>query len=250
MKVKIVALHGSPGSPADWEALKSHLPEVEFLTPSIYDSQWIEDLRDSEPQSVLALAHSFGASLLLAHADQYVDRLKSVILCAPFLAPGQKISPALQVLLRTPGLGDFLVKKSHQKKKKGFFQDLIFPHSLDAQEEAQNQELWQSLANVQARLDDSRIWKKMISLKMEKILPARGPSSMSLQGLAILGGKDKISDLDFHRRFLENFPGIHSLEWPEAGHGLIWSHSAALAKLIKPILNFDPILPNLRGTHE
>jgi pimeloyl-ACP methyl ester carboxylesterase len=231
---KVIALHGNPGSPSDWLPLQRQLPGVTFLTPSLYDDHWIQEVRNNPPKSVVLVAHSYGAYLCLANLPKYQEQVRFVLLCAPFLAGGRELTGFVKFLLQLPFLGDRLKKISHQKIKNQLFQDIISPLNIAPNSPlispaSDNQE--HVLATVKANIDNFETWKQVLDLKIKNSKTVLTPHQ--IRGISILGEQDLISEITAQRQALAQFPQIQIQVWPKAGHGLIWSDTSLLAEIIK-----------------
>lgn len=228
---RIIALHGNPGSPDDWKLIQSELPGIAFSCPSIYDSNWIEHIRDNPPGSVILMGHSFGCALLLKHWTEYRQQIHSVVLCSPFLAGGRSVSPLTRILLQLPWLGPLLMRLSHRKISEHLFHQIVSPILLSAG----SPQVTEALASVKKNIDDLKLWQKMILLKISSLEVPFDPLAKAdqISGIAILGEKDLISEFQTHRDILLKFPRIRIHSWPKEGHGLIWSAAPQIANLLQ-----------------
>lgn len=235
--MKVIALHGNPGSPNDWQLLKRQLPSnLIFQAPSIYNDQWIQEIQKCPDKSVVLMGHSYGAYLCLANLPQYHNKINFVLLCAPFLAGGRELSVFVRFLLGLPVLGNRLKKLSHSKLKDQLFADIISPLSYFSPNSfisplSAPENLVKTLQTAKANIDHFETWKQMLALKIRNSKTCLRPHDVP--GIAVLGEKDLISDVKTQSQVLEKFPQIQIQVWPEVGHGLIWSECSRLAEILQ-----------------
>ncbi|MGZ3770200.1 MAG: alpha/beta fold hydrolase [Bdellovibrio sp.] len=219
----IIALHGNPGHPDDWNLLLKELPKEGYnlIAVNADNDDWLDYLTNDTDKKIL-LGHSWGCYRALKSIPKYEKFIQQVILVAPYIKPERKLSAIAKSLLTFPVIGDFLIKSNHAKSKDGFFADLIYPISSQQ---------YPYIKNVEKRLEDWNLWKKTA---LNKIIMQDQPWSKddlcNVPITAIFGCEDKISQEDFQKEILKQYPFFKSISLKNAGHGLLWSHTGEIVK--------------------
>lgn len=222
----IIALHGNPGHPDDWNLLAKNLDSAAYklIAVSADSDEWIGLLTKDAEKKIL-LGHSWGCYRILKNLPRYQNYVEQVVLVAPYIKPERALSPVAEVLLKIPVLGDKLIQGNHAKSKDSFFADLI--HPLRGHE-------FSYLQTVKERLQDWKLWQKTAfnKMKMQKS-PWSVKDVCNVPITAVFGADDKISQESFQTEILKNYPQFHSVRVNGAGHGLLWSHFAEIIKALE-----------------
>lgn len=213
----IIALHGNPGHPQDWELLANSLDAANYSLKAVEadSEEWLRLLTSDASKKIL-IGHSWGAYRILKSLPKYQNYVEKVILITPYIKPERSLSRLAETLLKLPVLGDQLIQGSHRKSKDSFFADLIFPlKKADLP----------YLNIVHERLQDWRLWQKTAfnKIKMQEN-PWRKEDICPTPIVALFGADDKISQEVFQKEVLEHYPQLNSVTVKNAGHGLLWSH--------------------------
>ncbi len=219
---RIIALHGNPGHPDDWDILLNNLPEgFELSAIDANDDNWTKAVASSSEKKIL-IGHSWGCYRILKALPEIAEHIEKIILVAPYVRSERPLSVLAKILLVLPFIGDKLIQGSHKKTLPGFLEDVFYPlDTLDY------------LLKVRSRLSDWKNWKVTIlnKIKMENH-PLHGSDVVATPIVAIFGGADKISNKDFQSNFLKLFPNYQEFTVPEAGHGVLWTSPQILVQKI------------------
>ena len=222
----IIALHGNPGHPEDWQILEKTLPTNSYRLYSVEADQdtWLKILTENSSKKIL-VGHSWGAYRILKQLAQYKDYVEHVILITPYIKPEREISGLAQTLLKTPLLGRTLLKGNHKKNKEAFFKDLIYP--LDPA-------VLPYLEKVKMRLDDWRVWERTALNKMKmQAFPWDAKDICNVPITVLYGKEDQISQAHLQNEILVQYPQHSIHHYDDAGHGLLWSHAGEVIKALQ-----------------
>lgn len=153
----ILAVHGSPGFPDDFEP---------FLSDPVFKNSKVVKLRaeeavvqraliENKANSVLLIGYSWGAYLVLKTLHKHPElRPQQTLLVAPFLEASQPLTGLTLALAKTPVLSDLIVYLSKTKWKNDFLARMFADPSQD------------SLKNYIERLHSTATWKAMLTRKI------------------------------------------------------------------------------------
>lgn len=219
---KIIALHGNPGHPQDWDLLARHLSEI--TTVDAYADDWIDLVKKGSDKKIL-VGHSWGAYRILKTLPQISQYVEKVILLAPYVKVERPLPGFAATLLRTPWIGKKLIQSSHQKSKDSFINELIHPFKIEGL--AYYQELHQ-------KIQDLQIWERTAFNKVKmQDNPWTVADICDTPIYVYYGGQDKISNESLQNEVLKQYPKAHFKTYRDMGHGLIWSHAAEIAREIQ-----------------
>lgn len=221
----IIALHGNPGHQNDWNVLKSQIPASEFQLIAIdpNSTTWTDSVTKDSTKKIL-IGHSWGCYKILKALPQIEKFVERVILITPYVAPERPVSGLAQILLKIPGLGDALLKSSHNKSKDSFFTDLISP--LKPQEIPYLKEVEQNLQSLQ-------LWKQTAFNKIAMQNAPITDHSSALPITVFLGKDDRISNNSLQESVLKKYKNVQFFTIPHSGHGLLWSHGSDILNALK-----------------
>lgn len=216
--MKVFAVHGNPGSPNDWDVLRSSLEQRghTLVAADAQDDRWLQSVR-GETQPVALIGHSWGCYRILKSLPQIKDHVARVILVNPTLQVETPLSGLAATLISLPLLGDLLIKSSHRKAFPEFIEKMIHPRHL------------RDLAPARESLDrlrtDWKRWGTAARLKLEQQTnPLGSGDSSPINGWALFGSKDLVVSSEFQEAVLKYFPGIRTEHVPDEGHALLWTH--------------------------
>jgi len=212
----IIALHGNPGSPADWNILRDKVgSQYHFIAVDSYSDDWQAEITKGSDKKII-IAHSWGSYRILKSLKHLKTHIEKVILVAPYVKSERGLSGLATVLLKVPGLSDALIKSSHKKSKDDFVSDLIFPSTL-------NDHVY--FKTLQNHFEDWKVWQKTVVYKMKmEANPWQYEDLTDEVPLTVLyGEKDKISTAEVQNTILSRYPQAKIKNVPATGHGLLWS---------------------------
>lgn len=217
----VIALHGNPGHPQDWEILAEYFSD--FMTVDAYTDDWIDIVKKGIDKKIL-IGHSWGAYRILKALPQIAQHVEKIVLLAPYVNVEHPLPSIAAALLRAPWLGKKLIKSNHQKIKDSFINDLIHPFTIEGLP------YYQELQN---KLQDWQLWERAA---LNKIRMQENPwTDADISDVPIYvftGEQDKISNESLQNEVLKKYPNIHFKMFKDTGHGLLWSHASEIAKEI------------------
>ncbi len=214
----IIALHGNPGSPADWNILQAHLSSSQhkLIAADAFSESWKNEVRKGSHKKIL-IGHSWGAYRILKNLKELAGHVEKVILVAPYIKPERELSGLASALLRTPGIGNILIKSNHKKTKDIFFNELIYPSKISD---------CTYFKTLKEQLDDWKIWKRTVANKLAMQENPWAPADITDQiPITVLYGElDKITSANIQNIILTKYSQVQAKTIPSTGHGLLWSH--------------------------
>ncbi|MGZ3774589.1 MAG: alpha/beta fold hydrolase, partial [Bdellovibrio sp.] len=222
----IIALHGNPGAPDDFDVIKEQLETADYklIAVDANTDDWLKVLSKETSKKIL-LGHSWGCYRILKNLNKYQEFIERVILINPYIKTERELSGFAQTLLKFPVLGDKLLKVNHAKSKDTFFADLIYP--------LQSGQI-PYLETVKDRLQNWLLWKQTAfnKIKMQQ-LPWTPQDLCKIPITVIYGNKDKITQETIQNEIIKQYPFHKIMRLENAGHGLIWSHAGDIVKTLK-----------------
>ncbi len=219
---KIIALHGNPGHPQDWEILAQHLDN--FLMVDAYADDWVDLVTQGSDKKIL-IGHSWGAYRILKALPKIAKHVEKVILLAPYVKPEREMPSFAATLLRAPWIGKKLIQSNHQKIKDSFVNELIHPFAIEGLPYYQE---------IQNKIQDWQVWEKaaLTKIKMQES-PLTAADVCEVPLYVFTGEQDKISTEAIQNEILKQYPHVHFKMYSGTGHGLLWSHAAEIAQEIR-----------------
>lgn len=225
MKKTVIALHGNPGTPGDWDSVRAHLgADHELIAVDPWSDAWLDRVRQGGDKKIL-LAFSWGCYRVLKNLKSVRDHVERVVLVAPTLDVEKKLSPVARAVLSIPAVGDGLLKSSHAKAMLSFVEHMVAPRSLAQLPSAQD---------AQKRLKaDWQLWKKAAFAKIDhQNRPLTAADAVPVQGVVLFGDADHTTTLAHQRKFWEMFPSLTLQTVPKEGHGLPWTQPELIAQAV------------------
>lgn len=241
MNKLIVALHGNPGTIADFEAIFQRLELDNKVDTVIHhrpsagaDLHWL--VRDIErtvgrhPTSeITLLAYSWGCYLACRWLSVSKFKINKLIFISPTIIAENPISPLAVAITRLPLVGGLILKRIAQKKSPEFIAKCFYPLKP-------SEKVCAIQYNV---LNNAGIWKGAIHYKRQQqnsgIAGLRIPED--IETIIIRGELDGSVDWSVQEKALRMlFP-----DWSKvvthvvknAGHALPWTESDKLARIIQ-----------------
>jgi olefin beta-lactone synthetase len=176
-------------------------------------------------EPVILLGHSWGCYQILAQAKNLQSKILKVVLVNPYLVVDSPLSPIAKALLGAPGVGNFILKKSHASGVGPFVEKMFSPLRVE-----QNPEARKSLARLQK---DWKVWSQAAEAKIEQQLqPLSAKHACEISGIALWGVQDLVSKQEVQAKALMNFPEIKSVTLAGEGHAMIWTQVSEIIKAI------------------
>lgn len=221
----IIALHGNPGSPADWNILREKLgSQFEFKAVDAYSDDWKSEITRGGGKKIV-VAHSWGSYRILKSLKELKSHIEKVILVAPYVQPERALSGLATTLLKVPALGDALIKRNHKKAKDNFVAELIYPNTT------KDLPYFQTLHN---HFQDWKVWQRTVvnKIKMQENPWHDSDITNDVPVVAIYGELDKLSNNDYQGAALKKYPQLKAKTVKATGHGLLWSHPETIVSEI------------------
>ena len=217
----LIALHGNPGAPEDWDILRNHLDPKKYRLDTFdsYGEEWKTAVLSGSDKKIL-IAHSWGSYPILKNLKALAPHVEKIILVGPYARPEKLLSPISGFLLKTPFIGKALIKSSHKKMIDHFVKEMIHPFQLT------DNVYYQTL---QDRFLDWRRWQRAAFAKLEMQSDPWQPAWVTDVPITLLfGSEDKTSTLENQNSIFKNYPKVTTKVIPQAGHGILWSHPAEI----------------------
>jgi acyl-CoA synthetase (AMP-forming)/AMP-acid ligase II/pimeloyl-ACP methyl ester carboxylesterase len=224
----IIALHGNPGAPEDWNILEKRLDPSKFRLHAFnsYGDEWLEEVRKGADKKIL-IAHSWGSYRILKKLKAVANHVEKVILVCPYVKPEKPLSGLAMLLLKTPVIGEKLIKASHQKALQHFVKDMVSPQAMDANPYYER---------IQSRLQDWKIWQRAAFAKLEMQAYPWTPADIAETPLILLyGAVDKSSPFESQHAVLKQYPTQQHHVVANGGHGLLWSHPEVILAALEGV---------------
>jgi pimeloyl-ACP methyl ester carboxylesterase len=225
----LLAVHGSPGFPKDFEPLFREETFRGVQTKSLAANPAVIEtaLRASASENTVLIGYSWGAyAVLRTLLTEPTLHPRQVILVAPFLAPSEPLSGTASLLARTPLISDLIVRLSWKKWRDGLSDRMFQSKDLEA------------ARDYLTRLDSTEVWKDVLVRKLEQQEHPLARPSIPLGPVhLVFGQNDRITDSAATESLLRSL-GISFVSSQIAGaeHGLLWTHSEGLAHQIAQII--------------
>lgn len=226
MKKTIIALHGNPGTPRDWDTLRGQLnaSEYDLVAVDAWSDEWLSAVRRGPDKKIL-VAFSWGCYRVLKNLKSLRDHVERVVLVAPTLDVEKKLSPIARAVLSIPGVGDGLLKSSHAKSMDSFVAHMVAPRSMDSLPRAR-----EALDRLKA---DWKLWKNAAFAKIHhQSNPLSEADAVPVPGVVLFGEADQSTSISHQRKFWEMFKGLSLQTVPKEGHGLPWTRADLIAAAI------------------
>ena len=218
----IVAVHGNPGHPEDWDEIKKYLPkEYKLIAVDGYAENLTETLSQI-PGPFTLVGYSFGAQTVLRSLDLLKDKVQEVLLISPFLNSSKPLSGVTKFLLRLPALGDKLIEGSRRKSHKSFLENMISPQKMG------DNPYYQKMST---RLQNPELWKRTVHKKIQaEASPFTVGKATSVPIKVLWGAEDKTMDIPFQKAHLSGYTHVKEITLKNAGHGIIWAQATEVVR--------------------
>ncbi len=235
-KTKVLCYHGSPGTDEDFAELAKVLPEADLLPvarkgyPSLDNAVHKEGNTIISDEPVVVVGYSWGCVAALRDVAQSTDKVKGVVLIAPFLG-GQHIGTFKHFLLTNSFLGSIVIGMAAGGVVSKLFKKSCQPKEIPPAYAALRDKL--AKFEVLSRAGLEKTEEGMDPKEAcEKVKAAQIPTML-------IWGKEDANDhsqeyADLVKAWLE--PGsVVPIE--DGGHALLWTHPQELAKAILEFLS-------------
>ena len=210
MTFTIEAHHGSPGTPNDFNDLKTQALN-EGLNLDIKAVS-----RGQDASAEIIMGYSYGCVKALKKANNS-KKCKALILIAPYLVNENGSNTLIKTILKTPFLG----KKILSAKADSAIEELLAKSSSPQEVPPSYRELFKDIDQVSV-LKNAVLEKieteKEITDEIEKFHDSGRPL------LLIAGDSDKSSPAEFHLRPFEAIENVEAHIIKDGGHALSWTH--------------------------
>lgn len=223
MSHTIIGYHGSPGTPLEFTELAFEFSLANFMAPNRNEGE-SPNLTQLKSKATL-LSYSFGAVPLLLDAANNPDKVDKIILIAPFFFGGKKLSPVAKQVLKSPLIGNLILKKSAEKAIPLMLKNSAFPDQIPNSYQEYGEHYKNPSILLHALLEKEEIEKKINEsitlLKKHKIplIIIRGDSDQSASV------KEQIDPL---RELITKEYVIK-----KGGHALLWTHHQEISRHLK-----------------
>jgi pimeloyl-ACP methyl ester carboxylesterase len=222
----ILAFHGSPGLPEDYEPLRQALSRAGSKQElrAIIRKGYPGAKRTQESASYY-LGYSFGCADCVEAAAKDPNT-QGVILIAPYLYPTKKPGAVMKLLLAIPPLSNLLLGKLGPKAMKSFIEKSAYP--------AQAPETYIEIGKQYAKPEILRTAMTETENRgagIEAALSALAKRNIPVQ--LIWGKQDQTSsEAEQIAPLRQIFSKLQEAHLDQAGHALIWTHPENLANAI------------------
>lgn len=225
---KIIAVHGNPGHPDDWNEVKKSLPqETEFLALDAYDPELLRKLKSFTGPYVLT-GFSLGCYTIMRLLPEIQDKVSGIVFVAPYFISEKPLSGLAKGLLGLPVISGKLIESSKKKSVGGFLENMIAPQKMS------DHPYYQTFLH---RLETTDLWAKTVKRKIDAENTPLPSSTFSLPVISLWGTDDKTSDRTRQSQVLRSFPRSTTKDLQGGGHALLWSHSKDVALALNEIFS-------------
>jgi len=236
--IPLVCYHGSPGSPEDFAALAAALPGSRLirLVRSGYPAEGygaadtpIEE-RLQVDQAVF-VGYSWGARCALLAAARSPERVRGLILIAPFLRPSGSMGLLKKVLIQAGPIGTFLIGRAAPKVLEDFLVRTCRPLPVPAEYRERTAHLKHPEVLRRAALEKEEAGPS-VEWAIETLRTAKVPA------LILWAPEDAVGPAAAHVEPLKK--GLHAVQeaqFPGAGHALPFTHARQLADSISKFID-------------
>lgn len=232
---KVIAIHGNPGHPEDWNDVKKSLsPDTEFLALDAYDPDLMKKLKSFHGPFVLT-GFSLGCYTIMKLLPEIKEKVSGIVFVAPYFSPEKPLSGLAKGLLGLPLISSKLIESSKKKSVGSFVDHMIAPQKLA------DHPYYKTYLN---RLETTDLWAKTVKRKIEVENNPLSTSSFNIPVIALWGKEDKTSNRERQAKFLKSFSRVTQKDLTGGGHALLWSHTKdvtdALGEVAQPKIGYFP----------
>lgn len=182
---------------------------------------------------VTLIGNSMGSAISTAFAARHPHRIRQVVLFVP-AGMGHDLGISAKITQKMPVIGDWLFHLVYPRTlRKGALQERDIPSTVPNITDRQVEELGYRgfLRSILSSLRGT--------LAMSREADHRKLQCLGIPVLGIWGGADSIIPIACKARMSDWNRNASHIELPEAGHGLVYTHTAALWPLLEPKLLVD-----------
>lgn len=218
---KIIAIHGNPGHPDDWNEVKKYLPkDFECLALDAFDPEIGKKLKSFHGPFVLA-GFSMGCYSVMRYLPEIKENVSGIVFVAPYFIPETPLSGLAKGLLGLPVISGKLIESSKKKSVVSFLDHMISPQKMG------DHPYYKTFLH---RLETTDLWAKTVKRKIDtenNRLPAG--ASYSIPVIALWGKEDKTNSREKQMTPLKAFSRVEHKDLLGGGHALLWSHAIDVA---------------------
>ncbi|WP_372886288.1 alpha/beta fold hydrolase [Shimia sp.] len=179
---------------------------------------------------VTLFGNSMGAAIATEFAARHPARIRQLVLLVP-AGMGHDLGVGVRLTGGLPLLGDWLFH-------------LVFPYSLRRGARAEA-DLPTSVPDIVSRQLDELRWRGFLRSVLSSVRAMLGRNchdahlalhGLDLPTLAVWGGGDEVIPIACRDRLSQWNPAAEHIVLPDAGHGLVYTHTAALWQRLGPAL--------------
>ncbi len=224
---KIIAIHGNPGHPEDWNEVKKLLPkDSEFLALDAYDPELGKKLKSFHGPFILT-GFSMGCYSILRYLPEIREKVSGIVFVAPYFIPEKPLSGLAKGLLGLPIISGKLIDSSKKKSVAGFLEHMIAPQKMS------DHPYYQTML---IRLETTDLWAKTVKRKIDtENNPLSFTDSYSIPVIALWGKEDKTNSREKQISALKAFSRVDNRDLTNGGHALLWSHSRDVATALTKV---------------
>ncbi|WP_299355447.1 alpha/beta hydrolase [uncultured Shimia sp.] len=203
-------------------------------TSAFFTSMLSQILRDQEIEGKVTLfGNSMGSAVATCFAAQHPDRVRQLVLCVP-AGMGHDLGLSARLTKSVPLIGDWLFHMNYPR---------VLRRGIEAE-----RGLSSTVPGIVDRQLDELRWRgylRSILSSIRGVLASplkedhRSLCDFKLPVLAIWGGTDDVISISCKDRLAQWNPMAQHILIPEAGHGLIYTHTNAMWDVLSPKLLMD-----------
>lgn len=220
---KILAHHGSPGTPNDFDFLKQ---EVKADWKCV--NRYLKEVNINSDDSHI-VGYSFGCYQAIIDASKNLDKINSLILIAPYIFTEKTTSLPLKLILSAPIIGNILLSKVAPKNIEKLLIDSSSPNEVP--------ENYKPMQNVFCNPYVLRPAMFEKEGKQESLKSALTKIKEKNIPVFVIRGKEDRTSGDEQSDSLKKHISFNEEIIQNAGHALPWTKTSEVSKIINKILN-------------
>lgn len=225
---KIIAIHGNPGHPDDWNEVKRSLSaDTEFLALDGYDPELLRKLKSFTGPYVLT-GFSLGCYTIMRYLPEIQDKVSGIVFVAPYFISEKPLSGLAKGLLGLPVISGKLIESSKKKSVGGFLENMIAPQKMS------DHPYYKTFLH---RLETTDLWSKTVKRKIDAENNPLGSGTFSIPVISLWGTEDKTTDRNRQSQILGSFSKSSDKDLQGGGHALLWSHAKDVASALNEIFS-------------
>lgn len=233
----LLALHGNPGAPSDFDLMAGRLhlgTDIRFVASprppggaevSEVVERLVDEVRELGPHKLAVVGFSWGAYLACRFAESSPVKPDSLILLNPMLAVSSPVSPLMAALLNTPVLNALLAAALARVLPGGFVARVFAPGSPEPP-------LRDRLVK---HLGSPTLWLGALRYKLEQQRHPLGAvqAAWCRRAVVLRGAADAVAPWERQVGLLKDLGSsltVHTVAG--AGHSLLWTHQDEVCAIL------------------